>query len=136
MSEDAEKYDISVSFLSFLLGFVSLISIMLIFDGLISYESDSLKSIIQLGAGLSGLIFVVYTLRRIQMKFSMLGRGAFGARVLTTEVCLNCNYSNVRAFKEGDYIHAIIGQCPKCNVPGSLIIKAIFLQKQPKKRGL
>jgi len=135
MSEQPERYDINISFLFFLLGFLLFVSIMFIFYGLMSYESDPTRSVLQIGVGIAGIVVVGYNLRRMQLRFSMLGKQLLGPRVVTTETCINCNYSNVRSFKEGDYIYAKGGPCPKCNSPEPMVIKAIFLQRPPRRQG-
>jgi hypothetical protein len=132
MTEKAQKYDINVSIVFFLLGFLLFLSVMLVFDGLMSYQTDSLRAIMQVGAGIAGIAFVGYNLRKMQVRFSVLAKTPFGPRVITTQSCLNCNYSNVRPFREGDYIYGKGDPCPKCNAPDPMLIKAIFLQKPPK----
>jgi len=132
MSEETERYDINVSFLFFLLGFTLFISVMFIFDGLMAYEKDTTRAILQVATGIAGMIFVAYNFRRMQLRVSVLGRRPLGPIVLTTETCSNCNYSNIRPFKEGDYIYGKGGPCPKCNSPDPMLISAIFLRKPPK----
>jgi len=135
MSEERQRYDMNVSLIFFLLGFLLLFSVMLIFDGLMSYETDVVRSLLQIGAGIAGLIFVGYNLRKMQIRLSSLGKKPLGPTVLTTETCVNCNYTNVRQFKEGDYIYGKGGTCPKCNFQDPMVIKAIFVRGLPKKSG-
>lgn len=132
MSEDTQRYSINVSLLLFLLGFLLVLSIMLIFDGLMAYQADTLRSIMEMVAGIAGIGFVGYNIRKVQLRFSSLGKPPSAPRVLTSESCTKCDYSSIRPFKEGDYMYEKSGPCPKCNTQDSIVIKAIFLQSPPK----
>ncbi len=135
MNEEPQRYDINISLLLFLFGFLTFLSIMLIFDGLMSYQTDAIRSVVEIGAGIAGIAFVGYNMRKTQLRLSSLGKRPVGPKVVTTESCVNCNYTNVRPFKEGDYIYGKGDTCPKCNFQDPMIVKAVFLQSPPKRPG-
>lgn len=49
-------------------------------------------------------------------------------KVIVTQLkCNNCDYSERREFKEGDYVGKEVGDCPKCG--GKLLVDAIYLEE-------
>ena len=49
-------------------------------------------------------------------------------KVIITQLrCENCNHTERREFKEGDYVGKEIGECPKCG--GKLLVDAIYLEE-------
>ncbi len=49
-------------------------------------------------------------------------------KVIVTQLkCNNCDYSERREFKEGDYVGKEVGECPKCG--GKLLVNAIYLEE-------
>ena len=49
-------------------------------------------------------------------------------KILTKIVCASGNHSEVREFKEGDYVGKEVGKCPKCGSP--LLIVAVYSEVQ------
>jgi len=47
--------------------------------------------------------------------------------IITQLKCANCDHSERREFKEGDYVGKETGKCPKCN--GKLLVHAIYLEE-------
>jgi len=49
-------------------------------------------------------------------------------KVIVTQLkCSNCDYSERREFREGDYVGKEVGECPKCG--GKLLVDAIYLEE-------
>ncbi len=71
------------------------------------------------------VVLVVYTL------FSFVTSRkppAVPPKILTKIVCASGNHSEVREFKEGDYVGKEVGKCPKCGSP--LLIVAVYSEVQ------
>jgi len=129
-NESGERYDVSISFFFFLLGFLTFISISLIFSGFTSMQdSYTLPGSISLGLGVLGLVLVGYNLWRMQGRLSVAARGQLGPRVVTKQKCRSCSHEVTRPFKEGDFIYGNGDACPKCGSGEPMLISAIFLHK-------
>jgi len=54
-------------------------------------------------------------------------------KILTKIMCAGGNHSEVREFKEGDFVGKEVGKCPKCGSP--LFIVAVYSEAQTLKEG-
>jgi len=131
-----ESYDLNISFFFFLLGFLVIISLMLIYNGAMSLEEPyTTTGLISLGLGISGLLLAGYNLMKLQGRLAAVGRRPSGPQVVTKQKCRSCGYEVTRPFKEGDYVYGNGDVCTKCGKAEPMLVSAIFLQKPPKKRG-
>jgi hypothetical protein len=131
-----ERYDLNVSFFVFLLGFLVMISLSLIYNGIMSLEQPyTISGLVSLGLGALGLLLAGYNLIKLQNRLSAVGRVPSGPVVITRQRCRSCNNEVTRPFKEGDYIYGNGDVCTKCGNAEPMLVTSIFLQKPPKKRG-
>jgi hypothetical protein len=81
--------------------------------------------------GFIGLALSAYML--LQTKRKPLPVAFEMPRVITTILCQECGFKNIRDFKSGDYIFKEAEPCPKCNK--KMMISSIYREVEEKGRG-
>ncbi len=69
-------------------------------------------------------VFVVLMIYTLLSFFTSRKPPAAPPKILTKIACMSGNYSEVREFREGDYVGKEVGKCPKCGAP--LLIIAVY----------
>ncbi|MCD6340609.1 MAG: hypothetical protein J7L51_01480 [Desulfurococcales archaeon] len=69
-------------------------------------------------------VFVVLMIYTLLSFFTTRKQPAIPPKILTKIACISGNYSEVREFREGDYVGKEVGKCPKCGAP--LLIVAVY----------
>ncbi len=110
--------------------FVMLIlSIAALYQVIEDYMSGKLN-LANIVLSLSAIAISLYMLFQLKMKPLKLGFEA--QKVLTTVECLKCGYTNIRDFKQGDFIFKVVEPCPKCNE--EMAISSIYRKPEEKEK--
>ncbi|UCE96556.1 MAG: hypothetical protein JSV51_02870 [Candidatus Bathyarchaeota archaeon] len=75
--------------------------------------------------GLALSTYMLFQTRRQIRKFTLKS-----PPIVTTIICPECNFKNIRNFERGDYILKELGQCTKCK--GKMMISAIYREVKEK----
>ena len=131
MSEKTEPSIRNVSFFSIAMVLITVIlSVVALFLGFATYESQDPSSLPYMLIGFIGLAISAYLL--LQTKRRPL-KGAFEMpQVITTILCQKCGFKNIRDFERGDYIFKETDSCPKCNE--KTMIASIYREVKEKEK--
>jgi hypothetical protein len=77
--------------------------------------------------GLALSTYMLFQTRRHAQRFTLESQP-----VVTTLVCDNCGFKNVRNFERGDYILKDMGKCTKCE--GTTMVSAIYREIKEKRK--
>ena len=72
-------------------------------------------------------VFVVLMIYTLLSFFTSRKPPAMPPKILTKIACVSGNYSEVREFREGDYVGKEVGKCPKCE--GRMLVSMIYAEK-------
>lgn len=130
MTDKAEPPKANISFFSIIMVLITVVlSVIALFIGFTTYESQDLSALPYMLIGFIGLAISAYLL--LQTKRKPL-RGTFEMpQVVTTILCQKCGFKNIRDFERGDYIFKETEPCPKCN--DNMMIAAIYREVKEKK---
>lgn len=130
MTDKAEPPKANISFFSIIMVLITVVlSVIALFIGFTTYESQDLSALPYMLIGFIGLAISAYLL--LQTKRKPL-RGTFEMpHVVTTILCQKCGFKNIRDFERGDYVFKETEPCPKCN--DNMMIAAIYREVKEKK---
>lgn len=130
MTDKAEPPKANISFFSIIMVLITVVlSVIALFIGFTTYESQDLSALPYMLIGFIGLAISAYLL--LQTKRKPL-RGTFEMpQVVTTILCQKCGFKNIRDFERGDYFFKETEPCPKCN--DNMMIAAIYREVKEKK---
>jgi hypothetical protein len=130
MTDKAEPPKANISFFSIIMVLITVVlSVIALFIGFTTYESQDLSALPYMLIGFIGLAISAYLL--LQTKRKPL-RGTFEMpQVVTTILCQKCGFKNIRDFERGDYVFKETEPCPKCN--DNMMIAAIYREVKEKK---
>ena len=77
-------------------------------------------------------VFIVLMIYTLFSFFTSRKPPAPPPKILTRISCVSGNHSEVREFREGDYVGKEVGKCPKCGAP--LLIVAVYSETFPQGR--
>ena len=131
MTEKAEPPTRKISPFSLAMILVTVVlSVIALYLGLATYESQNPSALPYLLIGFIGLAISAYLL--LQTKRRPL-KGAFEMpQVITTVLCQKCGFKNIRDFERGDYIFKETDSCPKCNE--KTMIASIYREVKEKEK--
>lgn len=130
MTDKAEPPKTNISLFSIIMVLITVVlSVIALFIGFATYESQDLSALPYMLIGFIGLAISAYLL--LQTKRKPL-RGTFEMpQVVTTILCQKCGFKNIRDFERGDYVFKETEPCPKCN--DNMMIAAIYREVKEKK---
>ena len=130
MTDKAEPPKANISFFSIIMVLITVVlSVIALFIGFTTYESQDLSALPYMLIGFIGLAISAYLL--LQTKRKPL-RGTFEMpQVVTTILCQKCGFKNIRDFERGDYFFKETEPCPKCN--DNMMIASIYREVKEKK---
>ena len=131
MTEKAEPPTRKISFFSLAMILITVVlSAIALFLGLTTYEPQDPTALSYMLIGFIGLAISTYLLLQTKRKPS---RAAFEMpQVITTILCQQCGFKNIRDFQKGDYVFKETEPCPKCNE--KMMIASIYRKVNEKEK--
>lgn len=131
MTEKAEPPARKISLFSLVMVLITaLLSVIALFWGLATYESQDPSWLSYMLIGFIGLAISAYLLSQTKRRPS---RVAFEMpRVITTILCQKCGFKNIRDFQRGDYVFKETEPCPECNE--KMMVASIYREVKEKEK--
>ncbi|MDH5623049.1 MAG: hypothetical protein OEY39_01075 [Candidatus Bathyarchaeota archaeon] len=131
MTDKAEPPKANISLFSVVMVLITVVlSVIALFMGFATYESQDPSAQIYMLIGFIGLAISAYLL--LQTKRRTLREAFEMPQVVTTILCQKCGFKNIRDFERGDYIFKETEPCPKCS--DNMMITSIYREVKEKEK--